>query len=153
MTTIAATAFALALFALPLRAQHLHHGAEDGDANTAIEKFGAVHMPMSCAPTVQVSFERGIALMHSFWYEEAQKQFQAVAAADPTCAMAQWALAMTEWRPFWDGMPDDRRIAGIAEIDKATAHEAHEQTTALSKHTARQPVKLPERAVACHKHE
>jgi hypothetical protein len=35
--------------------------------------------------------------------------------------MAQWAIAMTEWRPFWDGIPDDRRISGIAEIDKAMA--------------------------------
>jgi hypothetical protein len=41
-----------------------------------LEKFGAVHMPISCAASVQVPFERGIALLHSFWYEEALKQFQ-----------------------------------------------------------------------------
>jgi len=102
-----------------LLAQQHHHGAEGGDPNAAIEKFGAVKMPISCAASVQVPFERGIALLHSFWYEEAIKQFQAVAVADPHCAMAQWALAMSEWRPFWDGLPDDRRKAGIAEIDKA----------------------------------
>jgi tetratricopeptide (TPR) repeat protein len=101
--------------------QHHHHGAEGGDANAVLEKLGAVHMPISCAASVQASFERGIALLHSFWYEEALKQFQSVAAADPQCAMAQWAIAMTEWRPFWDGMPDDRRKTGIAEIDKAMA--------------------------------
>jgi tetratricopeptide (TPR) repeat protein len=78
-------------------------------------------MPISCAASVQSPFERGIALLHSFWYEEALKQFQSVATADPQCAMAKWAIAMTEWRPFWDGLPDDRRKAGIAEIDKATA--------------------------------
>ncbi|AXC14781.1 TPR repeat protein [Acidisarcina polymorpha] len=60
-------------------------------------------------------------MLHSFWYEEARKQFASVAHADPSCAMAQWGLAMTEWRPFWDGMPDDRRKAGIAEIDNAAA--------------------------------
>ena len=109
---------------LALSAQHHHHGAEGGDPNAAMEKLGAVHMPISCAASVQTPFERGIALMHSFWYEEAQKQFQAVATADPQCAMVQWGLAMTEWRPFWDGMPDDRRKAGIAEIDKATALNA-----------------------------
>jgi hypothetical protein len=101
--------------------QHHHHDAETGDPNAAIEKFGAVSMPISCAADQQLPFERGIALMHSFWYEEAVKQFQAVATADPQCAMAQWGLAMTEWRPFWDGMPDSRRQVGIAEIDKATA--------------------------------
>jgi hypothetical protein len=70
---------------------------------------------------VQAPFERGVALLHSFWYEEAQKQFRAVAAADPQCAMAEWGLAKTEWRPFWDGMPDNRRNAGTVEIDKASA--------------------------------
>jgi hypothetical protein len=89
--------------------QHHHHGAEGGDANAVLEKLGAVHMPISCAASVQAPFERGIALLHSFWYEEALKQFQSVAAADPHCAMAPWAIAMTQWRPFWDGMPDDLR--------------------------------------------
>ncbi len=60
-------------------------------------------------------------MLHSFWYEEAKKQFASVAQADPSCAMAQWGLAMTEWRPYWDGMPEARRQAGIVEIDKATA--------------------------------
>jgi tetratricopeptide (TPR) repeat protein len=52
-------------------------------------------MPISCAASVQAPFERGIALLHSFWYEEALKQFRSVAAADPQCAMAHWAIAMT----------------------------------------------------------
>lgn len=119
--------FSLVVFASSasmLMAQHHHHGAEGGDPNAALEKFGSVHMPISCAASVQVPFERGIALMHSFWYEEAIKQFQAVAVADPQCAMAQWGLAMAEWRPFWDGMPEERRKAGIVEIDKATALNA-----------------------------
>jgi tetratricopeptide (TPR) repeat protein len=102
-------------------AQHHHHGAEGGDPDVALEKLGAVHMPISCTDAVQVPFERGVALLHSFWYEEALKQFQTVATNDPHCAMAQWGIAMTEWRPFWDGMPENRRKAGIVEIDKATA--------------------------------
>jgi tetratricopeptide (TPR) repeat protein len=100
---------------------HHDHGGADGDPEALVEKFGSVHMPISCDASVQVPFERGIALIHSFWYEEANKQFQAVAVADPQCAMAQWALAMTEWRPFWDGMPEERRKAGIVEIEKAAA--------------------------------
>lgn len=103
---------------LTAQQQH-HHRAEGGSESAVLEKLGAVHMPISCAVSVQTPFERGIALLHSFWYEEALKQFQSVAAADPQCAMAQWAIAMTEWRPFWDGLPDERRKAGVAEIDKA----------------------------------
>lgn len=116
--------FVLALLAsstLLTAQQHHHHGVEGGDANAVLEKLGVVHMPISCNGSVQAPFERGIALLHSFWYEEALKQFQSVAAADPQCAMAQWAIAMTEWRPFWDGLPDERRKAGVVEIDKAMA--------------------------------
>jgi hypothetical protein len=39
--------------------------AEGGDANAVLQKLGAVHMPISCAASVQVPFERGIALLHS----------------------------------------------------------------------------------------
>jgi hypothetical protein len=40
-------------------------------------------------------FEFGVALLHSYWYEEAEKQFEAIAAIDPGCAMAYWGQAMT----------------------------------------------------------
>jgi hypothetical protein len=48
--------------------QHHHHGAEGGDSNSVLEKLGAVHMPISCAHSRQAPFERGIALLHSFWF-------------------------------------------------------------------------------------
>lgn len=105
-----------------VRAQSHHdRGGADGDPEALVEKFGSVHMPISCDASVQVPFERGIALLHPFWYEEANKQFQAVAQADPQCAIVHWGLAMTEWRPLWDGMPEERRKAGIVEIEKAAA--------------------------------
>jgi hypothetical protein len=44
--------------------QHHHHEAEGGNANIVLEKLGAVHMPISCAASVQTPFERGIALLH-----------------------------------------------------------------------------------------
>jgi tetratricopeptide (TPR) repeat protein len=100
-------------------AQNHHHGPE-GVSPEALEKLGTVQMPISCTPEVNTAFERGVAMLHSFWYEEARRQFSSVIATDPSCAMAQWGLAMTEWRPFWDGMPESRRQAGIAEIEQAS---------------------------------
>jgi hypothetical protein len=100
--------------------QHHHHGSESVSPE-ALLKLGAVHFPISCSASVQAPFERGVAMLHSFWYEEARKQFASVNHSDPSCAMAQWGLAMTEWRPFWDGIPEERRKAGIAEIDAAAA--------------------------------
>ena len=54
-------------------------------------QLGTVIFPVSCAPSVQKPFERGVALLHSFWYEEAEKEFMQIATDDPHCAMAHWA--------------------------------------------------------------
>src|SRR5919204_4522284 len=70
--------FAFALIVLLLAGAAVA-SAHDG------EKLGTVHFPVSCAPAVQADFERAVALLHSFWYEEAVKAFTAVTAADATC--------------------------------------------------------------------
>ena len=64
-----------------------------------------MHFPVSCSSAVQKSFERGVALLHSFWYEEAQKQFEDVSRQDPQCAMAYWGIAMSRWHELWN-QPD-----------------------------------------------
>src|SRR6266513_227893 len=56
---------------------------------------GKVDFPISCTPAVQSEFARGVALLHSFFYEEARRIFTSVAEQDPKCAMAQWAMGMT----------------------------------------------------------
>ena len=54
------------------------------------EKLGTVSFAVSCSSSVQASFNRGVALLHDFWYEEAGPQFERIAKADPNCAMAHW---------------------------------------------------------------
>jgi tetratricopeptide (TPR) repeat protein len=66
------------------------------------EKLGIVHFPTSCAASQQQPFERGVALLHDFWYDKAEQQFQAIAAADPTCAIAYWGEAMSIFHQIWD---------------------------------------------------
>ena len=39
------------------------------------DQLGTVHFPVSCTPDAQKAFEKGVALLHSFWYEEAEKTF------------------------------------------------------------------------------
>jgi len=91
-----------------------HHHHEEMTA----EQLGTVHFPVSCAPSVQMRFERGVALLHSFWYEEATKQFEQVAKDDPQCAMAHWGVAISLWHQLWDN-PDKATIKrGLAEIKK-----------------------------------
>jgi hypothetical protein len=65
--------------------------------------------------------ERGVALLHSFGYTEAQMQFAAIAKDDPQCAMAHWGIAMTQFQELW-GHPDAAGLKlGAEEMAKARA--------------------------------
>src|SRR5881296_894649 len=90
-------------------------GPEPGDLRAA----GKVEFPISCASSVQSEFSRGVALLHSFFYEEARRVFTSVAERDPKCAMAQWGIAMTWWHPIWTPPTPDEMNAGKAAIAKA----------------------------------
>lgn len=79
--------------ALPADENHVHFQPN--------EKLGSVSFPISCAPAVQKPFERGVALLHSFWYDEAYKQFTSVADQDPQCAIAFWGEAMSLFHQLW----------------------------------------------------
>ena len=90
------------------------------------EQLGTVHFPTTCTESVQRSFERGVALLHSFWYEEAQKQFQQVAQNDPHCAMVHWGIAMSLWHQLWNH-PDAKTVKkGEAEVKKAESQHSRD---------------------------
>src|SRR5437899_10315308 len=93
---------------------------EPGDLRAA----GTVDFKVSGAPEVRSEFNRGVALLHSFFYEEARRIFTEVAAKDPNCAMAQWGIAMTWWHPIWTPPTPDEMSAGKAAADKAMAMKA-----------------------------
>jgi tetratricopeptide (TPR) repeat protein len=71
------------------------------------EKLGTVSFNTSCAQAVQKQFQRGVAMLHSFWYEEAERTFNDVAKTDPGCAMAYWGLAMSYFHPILDARGPD----------------------------------------------
>ncbi|MGB7555183.1 MAG: hypothetical protein WBM04_12470, partial [Candidatus Korobacteraceae bacterium] len=76
--------------------------AQETHTHPAPEKLGRVSFPVSCSPTVQEQFDRGVALLHSFAYADAEKAFQGVADRDPRCAMAHWGMAMSYFHQLWD---------------------------------------------------
>jgi tetratricopeptide (TPR) repeat protein len=88
---------------------------EPGD----LRGVGKVTFPITCAPDVQSDFARGVALLHSFFYEEARRVFTSIAERDPKCAMAQWGIAMTWWHPIWTPPTPDEMRAGKTAIEKA----------------------------------
>ena len=85
----------------------------------AIGKLGDVIFPVSCSADAQQQFTRAVALLHSFWYEEAVKAFTVVAETDPTCAMAYWGVAMSNWYPLWYPPSEAALKAGADAVAKA----------------------------------
>jgi tetratricopeptide (TPR) repeat protein len=90
----------------------------------AQERLGTVDFPVSCSPSVAPAFNRGVALLHDFWYEEAQRQFEQIAKTDPQCAMAHWGAAMSVFHEIWD-RPDESTVAfGKKQMQMAASHPA-----------------------------
>src|SRR5689334_14849244 len=102
------------LFGVLALADEGHH-----HENLTDEQLGTVHFPISCAASAQKPFERGIALLHSFWYEEAEKEFTQIAKDDPSCAMARWGVAMSLWHQLWDHPNAATIKPGLAELKAA----------------------------------
>src|SRR6266478_4651628 len=76
--------------------------AQETHSHTAPEKLGKISFPISCSPSVQEPFDRGVALLHSFAYTAAGDAFQGVAERDPACAMAHWGMAMAFFHHLCD---------------------------------------------------
>jgi tetratricopeptide (TPR) repeat protein len=92
--------------------------------DVTLDQLGTVHFPVSCTPEAQKSFEKGVALLHSFWYEEAEKTFGEVAKQDPKCAMAHWGESMSLWHQLWDQPKEPTIKRASAELKKADKAKA-----------------------------
>lgn len=66
------------------------------------QEVGSVHFLTSCQPDVAANFNRAVALLHSFQYEQARQGFTEIADHDPQCAMAQWGVAMSHYHGLWE---------------------------------------------------
>jgi tetratricopeptide (TPR) repeat protein len=106
---------------LALTCVHLAHASP-------AEKLGTVDFANSCSAAVQPQFARGVALLHSFWYSEAIKTFDAVIAADPACAIAHWGTAVALFNnPFVWPLTGPALPKGWAAVQRATAANAATQ--------------------------
>ncbi len=64
-------------------------------------QLGKVEFPTSGSEKAQAHFLRGLAALHSFWYEEAFDAFQESTKINPDFAMGYWGEAMTYNHPLW----------------------------------------------------
>ncbi|MEQ1761413.1 MAG: hypothetical protein ABL986_24145, partial [Vicinamibacterales bacterium] len=84
--------------------------------------LGTVEFPVTCSSKAQLDFNRAVALLHHMTYPQAREAFERVATEDPTCAMAQWGIAMTLFQPLWPTRPrPEARQRGWEAVQKAKA--------------------------------
>jgi len=121
------------LFCVSLaQAQDEHHHA------LTEEEVGSVHFSNSCRAEVADSFNRAIALLHSFQYEQVRQAFSEISEKDPRCAMAQWGVAMSHYHGMWDngdtaaGRVALRKAQQIAESNSATTPREKAYINALA---------------------
>ena len=95
-------------------AQEMHPHKHD-----ASEKLGVVHFAISCKPQAQKQFNRAVAWLHSFEYEEAEKAFTEVTVTDPQCGMGHWGIAMSNYHPLWAPPTPAELKKGWAAVEQA----------------------------------
>lgn len=81
--------------------------------------FGRVDFPVSCGEAEQRDFNLAVAVLHSFWFDEARRRFEAIAEQAPDCAMAQWGIAMSLWQPLWRPPAGPALEQGLAAVQRA----------------------------------
>ena len=113
----AAAAVLLILTALPA---HSQQSADPGKAPS--DGFGTVHFATSCRPAVGPTFDRAVALLHSFEFGASIRAFTDVLGTDSTCAMAHWGVALSRWgNPMSAGNRSPAQLAqGRQAADAAT---------------------------------
>jgi hypothetical protein len=93
----------------------------------ADERLGTVNFSVTCESSSQQPFNRGVALLHDFWYEEARAQFERIEKIDPRCAMTHWGIAMSVFHQIWDRPSTEANKLGWAEMQKAQSLRAKTQ--------------------------
>lgn len=78
--------------------------------------LGRVELPNSGSAEAQPAFLRGLAALHSFWYDEAADAFREAQRIDPGFALAYWGEAMTHDHPIWSQHDAEAGRAALARL-------------------------------------
>ena len=95
--------------------------AQDGHHHASPETLGSVTFTTSCDRTVQPQFNRAVALMHSFQFQNAIEGFDAILVADPSCSIAYWGIALSSWgNPFASNLKSSAQVGqGLNAVKQA----------------------------------
>jgi hypothetical protein len=75
------------------------------------EKLGEVYFATSCTEAAQREFDHAVALLHSFQFNRAIEGFNVAFGEDPTCGIAYWGIALSDWsNPFAPEIKDTAQL-------------------------------------------
>ena len=90
-------------------------------------QIGKVAFDTTCNATAKAHFQRGLAWLHSFEYQRAERGFADAAAADPACGIAYWGVAASYYHPLWAAPTPDEYKKATAALAKAREVGARSQ--------------------------
>jgi len=91
--------------------------AQEADPHDhGLGQLGRVSFSVSCIPEAHRRFERAMAVLHSFWWEEGDRAFAAALEADSSCSMAYWGRALNAWGNPFAGGPSGEELTRAAEL-------------------------------------
>src|SRR3989442_14846117 len=89
-------------------------------------KLGKVNFPTSGSEKAQTHFLRGLAALHSFWFEEALDEFRESTKIEPDFAVGYWGEGMAYNNRLWAEKEREcarKKIEKIKETWKITVRE------------------------------
>src|SRR5579864_5514622 len=72
-------------------------------------RLGQINFPTTCTADAQPLMETGVALLHSFQYQQADQTFSEAGKRDPKCALALWGNAMSRYEQLWE-FPSEKTL-------------------------------------------
>src|SRR5262249_36313891 len=82
-------------------------------------KLGTVAFPNSCSAEAQPAIAKGVALMHSFQYQESAQTFDEALRGMPKCPALHWGKAMAIYEQIWYFPSEKDLKRGRQETEKA----------------------------------
>ena len=92
-------------------------GSKEGQQSMG--RLGEVNFPTHCSEPAQATMEKGLALLHSFQYQESEQAFSYASKSDPQCALAYWGKAMALYNQLWDFPNAETLALGRSDVEQA----------------------------------
>src|SRR6266481_3899175 len=113
-------------------------GQEGHHHELSEEEVGSVHFATTCGAGMSeaakaqfdAKFDKAVALLHSFQYEDTRAAFEKITGENPACAMAEWGVAMSHFHGLWrsgDFAAGSAAIGKAREIAKANAQTSERE--------------------------